>query len=270
MTAPPPITFAAAAAQAGAPLTPNQLAHFAAYRDLLLTWNTRINLTAIKSPTEVEHRLFLDALRLLPTLNTLLAPRSDPAPSTGAGNPDPAPSTGAVRLPPTAYRLIDIGTGAGFPGLPLKLARPDLHLTLVEATGKKATFLTRVTAELGLTGVTVLHARAEDLGHDPAHRSVYDVATARAVAALPALLELCMPLLRQGGHALFPKGTDLADELAAGRRAAPIVGARILSADPLPNSDTRLVVAAKTAPTPPRYPRRAGIPARDPLGRDRS
>ena len=246
----PPDSFAAAAAKAGAPLAPDQLARFVAYRDLLLDWNTRVNLTAIKDPVEVERRLFLDALRLLPALDAFL--RS-------------LPPTAAPRPP----RVIDIGAGAGFPGFPLKIARPDLEFSLVEATGKKASFLTRIVAELGLTDVVVHHARAEDLAHDPGHRAVYHLATARAVASLPALLELCVPFLREGGRALFPKGTDLANELAAGERAAPLVGARIASAELLADSDTRLIVADKIGPTPKRYPRRAGIPARDPLGSNR-
>jgi len=231
---------------------------FATYRRLLLEWNTRFNLTAITDPAEVDRRLIADALRMLPAVDTFCPP------SPPAGMRSPSPPRRLAASPPC--RLIDIGAGAGFPGLPLKLARPELDVTLVEATGKKVSFLQQVIRELGLVGVEALHTRAEDLGHNPAFRGQYDLATARAVASLPALLELCVPFLRMGGHALFPKGAEIGEELARAGRAAPLVGARIVSADRLPGSDTRLVIVEKTGPTPTRYPRRAGIPAREPLG----
>ena len=248
-TQPAPVTFAEAAARAGVALDATQLDRFARYRDLLLDHNTRVNLTAITDPAAVERRLFLDALSMVPAIDAY------------------ARLVAADVVFATTLRLVEVGSGAGFPGLPIQIARPELDVTLIEATGKKASFLTRVTAELGLHGATVIHGRAEEVAHDTAHRATYDLATARAVASLPALLELCMPLLREGGRALFPKGTDLAEELAAGRRAAPLVGARIIAADRLPDAETRLVVADKTGPTPKRYPRRAGIPAREPLGK---
>ena len=234
--------LAAAAARAGVVLDAEQLARFDVYRRLLLEWNARFNLTAVTDPIEVERRLFLDALLLVPTVDGLVA----------AGDRDPP-------------RLVDVGSGAGVPGLPLKIARPRLDVTLIEATGKKARFLAHVIAELGLGGAFAVHGRAEELAHDPAHRAAYDQATARAVASLPALLELCVPLLRVGGHALFPKGAAIAGELAAGERAAPLVGARVRSAEPVAPG-TCLVTVAKVAPTPRRFPRRAGIPAREPLG----
>jgi len=238
--------LAAAAEQAGIPLAPEQLGRFARYRDLLLDRGRHINLTAISDPDDVERRLFFDALLMLPTVDLLLAPGQDGGPR----------------------RLVDVGSGAGFPGLVLKIARPDHWVTLIEATGKKVAFLTEAIRELGLSGVAAVHARAEDAGCDLDHRGQYDLATARAVASLPALLELCVPLLRRGGHALFPKGLAIAEELAAARRAAAPLGVRLLAADPLPGAEgaTRLVVARKTAPTPDRYPRRAGLPAREPLG----
>ena len=240
--------LAGMAASAGVPLDPGQLARFDAYRDLLLEWNTRVNLTAVTDPAAVERRLFLDALRMVPAIDEYRR------------------LIGADVVLASTLRLVDVGSGAGFPGLALKIARPDLDVTLVEATGKKAAFLDHAVAALGLTGVTAIHARAEELGHDPAHRAAYDLATARAVASLPALLELCVPLLREGGRAFFPKGLELADELAIGSRAAAVLGARIVAADPLPGGETRLVVVDKTGPTPTRYPRRPGLPAREPLG----
>jgi 16S rRNA (guanine527-N7)-methyltransferase len=201
----------------------------------------RFNLTAIDDPAEIDRRLILDALLMLPAIDA---------------------ATAGIET----SRLIDVGSGAGFPGLALKIARPDLFVTLVEATGKKVGFLRTCIEELDLVGVEARHARAEDLGHDPAYRGRFDLATARAVAALPTLLELCMPFVRSGGRAFFPKGLNLAEELEAGRRAAPLVGARLTGAEILPGGQTTLVVAEKVAPTPARVPRRSGLPSREPLG----
>ncbi|HEY7032529.1 MAG TPA: 16S rRNA (guanine(527)-N(7))-methyltransferase RsmG [Thermomicrobiales bacterium] len=214
----------------------------AVYRDALLEWNERFNLTAVKDPDGVDRRLIGDALRLLPAID-------------GFG----------------AARLVDVGTGAGLPGLVLKIARPDLDVTLIEATGKKVAFLRHAIAMLGLEGVEALHGRAEELGRDPRYRGRYDLATARAVAALPVLVELCLPFLRVGGRALFPKGPELGTEFAEGERAAALVGGRIESAEVLPigagEPVTRLVIAAKIRETPYRFPRRSGVPAKEPLGR---
>ncbi|HEV2107194.1 MAG TPA: 16S rRNA (guanine(527)-N(7))-methyltransferase RsmG [Thermomicrobiales bacterium] len=232
------------AASFGLSLSADRWEQVARYRDLLLEWNDRFNLTAITEPAGVERRLILDALRMLPILDARVAAMTSKA----------------------AVRLVDVGTGAGFPGLALKIARPELDVTLVEATGKKVRFLEHVMVTLGLSGTRAIHARAEDLGHDPSHRAQYDIATARAVASLPALLELCAPLLHPGGLTLFPKSVELDEELEAGRRAAPLVGMTVEPSVILPDSSTRLVTAIKTGVTPSRFPRRAGIPAREPLG----
>ena len=232
-------------------LTDDQREAFAAYRDLLLEWNGRFNLTAFTEPDAVDERLFLDALRMVPAVDAI-----------GRPNPRVRPIAGS----PPSVNLVDIGTGAGFPGLPLKIVRPALNVTLVEATGKKVQFLDAVIAELGLSGIVAIHGRAEDLGTSPAYRGAFDVATARGVSSLPALVELAAPLLRRNGVGIFPKGVDLAEELEAGRRAARIVGVTIEGANLVPDSETRLVIVRKTAETPDRYPRRPGIPAREPLG----
>lgn len=222
------------------PLTPDQLARFAAYQRLLIEWNAKFNLTAIIDPTEIERRLFLDALRLVPVITRL------------AGD--------------DASSLVDIGSGAGFPGIPLAITEPARPVTLIEATGKKVSFLTHVITELGLNQARAIHARAEEFARLPAERGRYDLATARAVSSLPALIELTMPLLQVGGHAVFPKGVDLAEELAAGQRAAAHLGARIVSDEIAPGSSTRVVIVTKERPTSVQFPRRAGIPAREPLG----
>lgn len=212
------------------------------YRDELLAWNRRVNLTAVTEPAGVDRRLIGDALRLLPVVDGL----------------GPA-------------RLVDVGSGAGLPGLVIKIARPAIDVTLIEATGKKVTFLRHAIALLGLEGAEAVHGRAEELGRDPRYRGRFDLATARAVAALPVLMELCLPLLRVGGRALFPKGAELGTELAEGEWAAALVGGRIEQADLLADGEdetvTRLVIAAKIRETPNRFPRRSGIPAKEPLGR---
>jgi 16S rRNA (guanine527-N7)-methyltransferase len=234
------------------PLDAVQRARFDAYRDLLLDWNRRFNLTAITEPAEVERRLFLDALCMVLAVDAYRRP-------VGA-------FVGTTTVTDTPVRMVDVGSGAGFPGLPLKIARPELDVLLVEATGKKVSFLDHVIAELGLTGVSALHARAEAIGQDQSYRATFDLATARAVAALPVLLELCLPLLRVGGRALLPKSAALDDELAAGRRAATALGGKLVGADLLPASETRLVVVDQIGPTPRRYPRRPGVPTKEPLG----
>lgn len=224
-------------------LSEGQSARFATYRDTLLDWNQRVNLTAITDPLGIEQRLFLDALRMVPSVDRY-----------------------AIENDATTMHLVDVGSGAGFPGLPLKIARPDLDVTLIEATGKKVAFLQHVIELLGLTGIRALHGRAEAFAHDREHRQCYDLATARAVASLPALVELCLPLLRIGGRGLFPKGLEIAEEREAAERAAVQLGGRIEAMSELPNGQTCLVEIVKCAPTPRHYPRRAGIPARHPLG----
>jgi 16S rRNA (guanine527-N7)-methyltransferase len=230
------------------------------FRNLLLRWNQRFNLTAVTDPGEVDQRLIGDALRMLPAVD-------DAIQAWRAGNRRRASDPDEPATP----RLIDIGSGAGFPGLALAIARPELEVVLVEATGKKVGFLEHAILDLRLPNATAIHARAEDLGRQPHHRERYHIATARAVASLPALMELCVPFLADGGHALFPKGVEIEQELLAARRAAALVGARVVGDDVVPSGEgetvTRLIVAVKIAPTPDRYPRRAGTPAKDPLGK---
>lgn len=239
--------LAIAARRSGVDLAPAATVRFAHYRDLLIEWNQRFNLTAIADPALIEERLFLDAVRMVPTIDHYRA--------SGAV-PDQQP-----------LLVIDIGSGAGLPGMPLAICRPELEVTLVEATRKKVAFLNEVGAALDLPNVTAVHARAEDLGHLAEYRGRYHLATARAVASLPALVELALPLLRLQGLALFPKGDAIATELETGRRAAFLLGGQVMDTAFLPGGETRLVTIRKINPTPSRYPRRSGIPAREPLGR---
>jgi len=238
--------LATASAAFGVVLDNEMLARFARYRDLLLSWNDRFNLTAIREPEEIERRLFLDALAMVPALDrtvTAMAERTE-----------------------KVLRLVDVGSGAGLPGLALKIARPEIDVTLVDATAKKVSFLEAVITELALPAIRPVHGRAEDLGQDSAYRGQFDLATARAVASLPVLLEYVMPLLDVGGTALLPKGLAIEDEIRQGQKAAAKLGARIVVTDRLLDTTTRLVVVAKRSPTPAQYPRRTGIPSRTPLG----
>jgi 16S rRNA (guanine527-N7)-methyltransferase len=232
--------FAGWAAALGAPLSAEQVAQFAAYEALLLEWNERIALTAIREPRQVRVRHFLDAL-----------------------------SCAAATGPLDGQSLIDVGSGAGLPGLPLKILYPDLRLTLVDSVAKKARFLELVVAELGLQEVTVIAERAEVLGQAPAHRERYDWATARAVADLRVLAELLLPLCRLSGRALAQKGDGAAEELAAAAPAIAVLGGGASRLIPVHLPETAathyLVVIDKAAATDARYPRRAGVPAKRPL-----
>jgi len=234
----------AGAAAIGIPLDAGQLAQFQRLRTLLLDWNTRINLTAITDPAEVETRHFLDAL------------------------------TCALALPPhervRPLRVLDIGSGAGFPALPLAIAFPHWHVTSLDATGKKVRFQEEAVADLGLTNVRPLHGRAEELAQQSNEREHYKFVTARAVAALPTLLEYCCPFVRTGGRVVLPKKGALTDEIPAGQRAATLLGALLLDPVPVnipPLDDGRvLLVADQMRRCPPQYPRPAGAPTKHPLG----
>lgn len=233
----------AAAAQLGVPLSSEIQELLGVYLRLLRERNAQFNLTAIRDPDAMERRLFLDAIAMIPALDTLAA-------STGIATP----------------RLIDVGSGAGFPGLVLKIVRPALQVTLLDATGKKVRFLDEVITAADLIGVQAVHGRAEELARMPEYRERFNFATARAVASLPVLLELTTPFLDVGGSALLPKGLALTDELGQGKKAARLLGCRIASSDVLPAGDTRLVIVEKVTLTPGKFPRSTGIPNQAPLG----
>lgn len=165
-----------------------------------------------------------------------------------------------------ARSVVDVGSGGGLPGLPLKIAQPGLEVTLVEADQAKAAFLVQAAARLGLRGVEVVARRAEDVGRESSYRERFDVAVARAVAPLPVLAELCLPLVRVGGRMLAQKTERSEVEQAA--RAIELLGGALATAVPAPSSlrtGGTVVVVAKVRPTPDAYPRRAGVPARKPL-----
>lgn len=218
-----------------------------AYRSLILEWNRKFNLTALRDADAIDARLIAESLRLLPLL--------------------PADSGQASGVP---LRAVDIGTGAGIPGLPLAIARPDIEFTLIDATGKKIGFVALVAERLGLANVATIHGRAETIAHDHSYRETYDIAVARAVTHLAALAEIVLPVLKVGGRALLPKGEDLDEELRRADVAIRQVGGRLVSADRLPAhvccGVTRLAILDKIEPSLARYPRRPGIPEHDPLG----
>lgn len=239
-------------AQTGVTLPLPVAEQLAIYRDDLLHWNQRFNLTAVTDPKAVDRRLIGDALRLLPAIDKIVERLTE------AGLP---------------LKLIDVGTGAGLPGLVIKIARPDLDVTLLDATAKKVSFVHYMIETLKLDRVEAVHGRAEEFGHDRRFRGQFGLVTARAVASLPALMELCLPLLKVGGWAVFPKGADIDDELAEAERANRTLGGRVDSSNTLEYVHdapmTRVVIVAKIHETPSRFPRRSGLPAKEPLGRTR-
>jgi len=215
-------------------LDETQLQQFDRYRDELLDWNQRVNLTAITDPTAVDRLHFLDSLACL------------------------------LSVFPDRADVLDVGAGPGLPGLALKIARPDLSLTLLEATGKKARFLEHVVATLNLDRVRVVAERAESF----AGWELFDVVLARALAAMPVLVELTLPFCRVGGNVLaLKKGAGLAAELASAAHAFHVLGGEL--ANPcsydLDGEPRQVVVIRKVRPTPPGYPRRPGMPAKKPL-----
>jgi 16S rRNA (guanine527-N7)-methyltransferase len=242
-----PLTrLASDAAAIGIALTTAQLERLDQYVGLLLDANRRLNLTRIVEPDEVERRHLLDGLTCaLPCLGQLRAGVS--------------------------WRLIDVGSGGGVPGIPLAIAFPRLQVTLLESVGKKAAFLKRAIAELGLVQVQVRPRRAEDAARDPTERDGCDLVVARALAPLDVALELCLPFARPGGMVVLPRGSDLDAQLASGEAVAGLLAARLrpplaLDLPGLPPGRS-LVVADKLGPTPERFPRRPGIAAKRPLVR---
>ena len=221
-------------------MTGGQVKSLITYEKDLLEWNKKFNLTAIRDVESIRTKHFLDSF------SCVLAWTSNPP-----------------------LRLIDVGTGAGFPGIPLKILYPNMKLTLVESVGKKVKFCQHIVSTLGLTDVNIVHTRAEDLGQDPHHREKYDWAIARAVAKLNVLSEYLIPLVKRGGHILAQKGESGPAEAQSAEKAMKILGGKMeqLVTVNLPGvvEDRYLVVVEKIAATPPKYPRKPGIPTKQPL-----
>lgn len=214
-------------------------------RTLLLDYNQHTNLTAIRDPLDVEIKLFADSLALLPLIRTEML-------SEGR----------------EAMRLIDIGSGAGFPGLPLAIADPALEVTLVDATRKKVSFIEHIADKLNLGNVLPVHSRSEDLAKLPEYRERYDIVTARALASMPALIELCLPFARVGGLALLTKGRSIEDEISSAGKALNVIGGDLFDVwhpGAVELENTAIVQVRKFKPTPQGYPRSPGVPANNPI-----
>ena len=226
------------AATFGLSLDARMCGQFSQYADLLVEWNAHVNLTAITDEEGIAVKHFVDCLS-------------------------------AASLLPEGATVVDVGTGAGFPGLPFAIVRPDVSVTLLDSLDKRVKFLTAVTQALSLPNVRTQHGRAEDFGIDPAWRDAFDVATARAVAGLPVLLEYCLPFVKPGGIFLAMKEPGAQEEAAASEKALQVLGGRIVEIRSflLPDTDMErnLVVVRKTGRTPKGYPRKSGKPAKAPI-----
>jgi len=229
-----------ALAERGWTLTAAEREAFDRYYRLLVAWNERVNLTAITDPEGVALKHFYDSLT--PAFHVDFSGISS---------------------------LVDIGSGAGFPGLPLKLRFPHLALTIVDSLKKRIAFLEEAVRQLGLTGVTLIHGRAEAVGRDPAHRERYDMAIARAVARLNVLSELCLPFVRVGGLFVAMKGADVEEEVQEAQTALVALGGALERIErftlPANGGGRTLLFIAKRAPTPSAYPRKPGVPEKKPL-----
>lgn len=226
------------AGEYGIEVTSAQAESFQKYMELLVEWNEKINLTAIIEPQEIVVKHFLDSILLLNYLKI-----------------------------PNDAKLVDIGTGAGFPGLPLKIMQPALGLTLLDGLNKRLIFLKTVLEELHLSAELV-HARAEEGGRQPEYRAKYDFATARAVAPLNLLCEYCLPFLKIGGIFVAMKGPNLDEELESSRKAISLLGCELQSVQEfvLPGGDGRsLVLVQRTKPLPELYPRHGSKIKQSPL-----
>lgn len=221
-------------------LTDKQLEQFDRYYDLLTTWNGKINLTAITDQSEVYEKHFYDSLSLT-----------------------------AVMDLSQVLTIMDVGAGAGFPSIPLKIVFPHLKVTIVDSLNKRITFLKELSDDLGLEDVTLIHQRAEDAGQDPLLRERFDLVTARAVARLNVLAELCLPFARVSGHFAALKGAKAQEEELMAQKAITVLGGKVVKSVsltlPSDHSDRDIILIEKVKKTPRKYPRQAGKPNRNPI-----
>ncbi len=221
-------------------LTDKQKEQFNKYYEMLTDWNEKINLTAITDKDEVWLKHFEDSLSIV-----------------------------KIKDMDHTESVIDVGTGAGFPGLPIKIAYPHIKLTLLDSLDKRIRFLEAVVRELGLTDVTCIHGRAEDFSRSPEYREKYDLCVSRAVAGLSVLSELCIPFVKPGGSFVAYKSEKAEAEIAEAENALAILNGRIKTTEEFTLSDNVqkrvLIDIEKTGLTPEKYPRRAGVPAKKPL-----
>lgn len=227
----------------GISLDEEKMEQFFQYYEMLIEKNKVMNLTAITEEEEVITKHFVDSLSLVKVLPEL--------------------KEGAV------LRIIDVGTGGGFPGIPLKIAFPDCHFTLLDSLNKRVKFLEEVFEALHFTGIDAIHGRAEDFGRDSSRREQYDLAVSRAVANLSTLSEYCLPFVKKGGNFISYKSGEIEEEVKAAGHAVEILGAKIKEIVPfcLPGTDMKrtFVWIQKEKNTPKKYPRKAGLPSKEPL-----
>lgn len=213
---------------------------FEQYQDILLEWNEKINLTRIVEEDEIIQKHFLDSLSCL-----------------------------SLDIIKQDSKIIDIGTGAGFPGVPIKIYYNDVDLTLLDSLNKRIKYLKELCEDLNLSDVKYLHSRSEDAAKDPEHREQYDIAIARAVASLNVLAEYCLPYVKVGGYFIAQKGPKISDEIQGGENAIKTLGGEIVAVKEIsiPYTDLKhnIVVIKKVMNTPKKYPRKAGTPSKSPL-----
>lgn len=219
-------------------LEEKQINQFYTYMELLLEWNEKINLTAITKPEEIILKHFIDSMTIAKYIDKNVT-------------------------------LIDVGTGAGFPGIPLKIIREDVEITLLDSLNKRINFLNEVIKQLGLTKIQTIHARVEELGKNKKYREKFDYATSRAVANLSTLAEYLMPLVKLKGACISMKGSNVEEEIQASKKSILVLGGEIEKIEKfqLPKSDIdrNIIVIHKIKPTPQKYPRKPGTPAKDPI-----
>lgn len=223
-------------------LTDDQKDKFFQYYELLIEWNQAMNLTAITEMEDVVTKHFVDSLLLIKAL---------------------------PEVKTAAYSCIDVGTGAGFPGIPLKIAFPQLKVVLLDSLNKRVGFLNEVIGKLGLENISAVHGRAEDLGRDPKYREQFDLCVSRAVANMSTLSEYCIPFVKRGGVFVSYKSGNAGEEIENAGEAIKKLGGEMLPIFPflLPGTDVERVFAAvkKVGVTPKKYPRKAGMPSKEPL-----
>lgn len=219
-------------------LDDKQIEDFYLYMNELIEWNKNINLTAITEKKEVIQKHFIDSLTIFKYLN-----KND--------------------------KIIDVGTGAGFPGIPLKIANETFDITLLDSLNKRILFLDNVIEKLKLKNIKTIHSRVEDAAINPQYREKYDIATSRAVAQLNVLLEYLLPLVKVGGKCICMKGGNVEEELENSKKALEILGGKVekIESFDLPNSDIKrnIIIIKKVSYTPKTYPRKAGTPTKKPL-----
>lgn len=226
----------------GACLDDQQLRQFDIYLSSLILWNDKCNLTAITDADEIVNRHFVDSLTSIPLLGNIFFHKH--------------------------LRVLDVGTGAGFPGLPLKIVFPEISLSLIESKTRKCLFLEDVVHKLALKNVEIINGRAEILGHNPGYRGSFDLVVSRATAAFRTLVELCLPFCKIGGFFISYHNVPSKDELDSFSYGIHLLGGDLTDIAPVNISGFKnhcLLKVLKTSPTPDKYPRRPGAPAKYPL-----